>query len=1475
MGKKTTLLLLALFILSTFAKIHAQGQMFSYASEEFNETTISKILAESRKKGTPEWEVEVLKQHLYKRLKNKQQQTSYRENAPISTMAANGPCTNIGFDNGSTSGWTLTSGNINGVTLPCNTCATTAGGIATITTASNSGTTWSAGVDGCSGQNVLAPVAGNVNSVCLNDNTTGGKMQEIQQTFLVSASNNIFTYEYLAVLQDGGHAATDQPYFFSQVSDASGNPIPCTKVLQSASGTIPGWINSTSCLSTSYKGWVTVTLDLTSYMGQNVTIQFLVSDCNQGGHYGYCYIDAQCDQEATTNTVTICPGSTQLCGQAGFATYTWSGPVTGNTQCLNTSTPGSYTLTATGQCPAPTRYYTVTVSPTPTVNFTYSVTPCNNTVPFTDQSTITGATIAGWSWNFGETSSSSNTSTLQNPSHTYAGAGTYNVVLTCTSSVGCTGTYSTTVTISAGPTATFSATTVCPGNPTAFTTTSPGTSYSWNFGEPSSGAANTSTVQNPTHTYAASGSYVATLSVSGTGTCVAVATQTVVVSSAPTLSFTASHPCEGTAMTFTNNTANQPTFSTWVWDFGDGGATGSGATPAAHSYAAAGCYTVVLTGTTTAGCTGTYSTTVYDHPNPGISFTAFEVCLGDSAEFVDSSYVVNPSCLNDNITSWSWNFGDGTGAHVMTTMPDTLKYNYAACGPYNITLIVTTSNTCTNTATLTGDTIYCPPIVTAPLDFTVCPGANTPVQTFNTVCSNGGTPTTIWFQSLGNVNNTGAPASFINPGGVGQQVPSYAAIAQNLSCNLLTDSVFAVAISGFGCVGNAVFYTENVSPTPVLNHMDSIDVCSNGQAVVPPFTVCPAGSTIAWTNNTPSIGLAASGTGNVTSPFTGLNSTPQAVYALITATPSINGCVGPDSTFIIAVSPLPTMTVTNLPPYCPGDAIPSPTINSALGAVFAWTVSNAANIGMAASGTGIPAPYTAPANTSLINQVGIITFTPTLNGCVGTPANDTITIKPTPTMQPMTDQFWCPSQNTNAVTFATNPAPAGAVTTYTWSYTTPLSPLPSTGTTNPFASLPTLNPGQTTLVVAVTVTPTLNGCVGPPSGFNISVYPSPTASFTYTPVCEGQAMSFTDLSTPNSGNITVNQWAWDMNNDGIFNDATTQNPSYSITPAGQDPISLFVSTSSVPSCTAVVTETVTVYPNPVPDFVGDTLSGCPILNVTFSDASTIAAPSAITSYAWNFGTGAIPSSATASSGVSQGPISYNNTSATAIKSYTVSLTVTATGGCTATKTKAGYINVSPTPKADFSWGPTDADIDDPTITFVNQAIGAGPYVPVTYGPYGVHYYLGDIYAYNQNSNNVDNNTSFTHVYDYYQPETYTVTQWVINSLGCKDSIKKEVIIQPNFTFYIPNAFSPNGDGTNEGFKGTGVGIQDGTYNLWVFDRWGNMIFYSDDLEKAWDGHMKGNEDRPVLQEDVYVWKVNFHDFKGKKHDFHGTVTLLK
>ncbi len=209
------------------------------------------------------------------------------------------------------------------------------------------------------------------------------------------------------------------------------------------------------------------------------------------------------------------------------------------------------------------------------------------------------------------------------------------------------------------------------------------------------------------------------------GTCSATTTGNAVVNTFPALNFTANSPCDGFPVNFTNTTTNPAAISTWHWDFGDGD-TSNLQSPvytytAPPGFSASDCYPVVLTATATTGCSGTYSTTVNIHNNPFAYFNAFEACLGVASEFVDSSFIQNPPCLNDNITTWQWSFGDGsTITYNIGTLPDTVKHIYALCGPYNITLTVTTNNNCTNVNTLTGDTVFCIPSVVASSDFSVC-----------------------------------------------------------------------------------------------------------------------------------------------------------------------------------------------------------------------------------------------------------------------------------------------------------------------------------------------------------------------------------------------------------------------------------------------------------------------------------------------------------------------------------------------------------------------------------------------------------------------------------------------------------------------------------------------------------------------------------------------------------------------------------
>ena len=108
-------------------------------------------------------------------------------------------------------------------------------------------------------------------------------------------------------------------------------------------------------------------------------------------------------------------------------------------------------------------------------------------------------------------------------------------------------------------------------------------------------------------------------------------------------------------------------------------------------------------------------------------------------------------------------------------------------------------------------------------------------------------------------------------------------------------------------------------------------------------------------------------------------------------------------------------------------------------------------------------------------------------------------------------------------------------------------------------------------------------------------------------------------------------------------------------------------------------------------------------------------------------------------------------------------------------------------------------------------------------------------------------------------------------MGCKDTIVKNITINPDYTFYAPNCVTPNGDGKNEVFLPIGSGWDDNNFNLWIFDRWGTMIFHTTNPYEGWDGK-RYNE---IVQEDTYIWKVVLKDIFKKEHDYHGQVSVVR
>src|ERR1700757_237942 len=124
-------------------------------------------------------------------------------------------------------------------------------------------------------------------------------------------------------------------------------------------------------------------------------------------------------------------------------------------------------------------------------------------------------------------------------------------------------------------------------------------------------------------------------------------------------------------------------------------------------------------------------------------------------------------------------------------------------------------------------------------------------------------------------------------------------------------------------------------------------------------------------------------------------------------------------------------------------------------------------------------------------------------------------------------------------------------------------------------------------------------------------------------------------------------------------------------------------------------------------------------------------------------------------------------------------------------------------------------------------------------------------------------------YTFGQSGDYIADYSFISTHGCIDSVKYHIHVIDYSTLYIPNSFTPNKDGTNDFFKADGTFIS--SFELNIYDRWGNLIITLDDIDKSWDGKQKGQE-APV---DIYVYKGSAINAQGKAINFNGQINLIR
>ena len=201
--------------------------------------------------------------------------------------------------------------------------------------------------------------------------------------------------------------------------------------------------------------------------------------------------------------------------------------------------------------------------------------------------------------------------------------------------------------------------------------------------------------------------------------------------------------------------------------------------------------------------------------------------------------------------------------------------------------------------------------------------------------------------------------------------------------------------------------------------------------------------------------------------------------------------------------------------------------------------------------------------------------------------------------------------------------------------------------------------------------------------------------------------------------------------------------------------------------------------------------------------------------------------------------------------WTVGITSIGKNGCKETFNYPNMLTIYPKPKADFGWNANTLNtVSDNMATFfpINQAETST--------------WFWELNSFITSS---DKNPTIT----YDNRGNYPVTFMVTTNHGCMDTITKIVKVDDEFLVYIPNAFSPNGDGINDVFHVKGLGI--GKFEMTIFDRWGQIIFRTNDIQKSWDGTFKGEP----CNSSVYVFSVNFKDLDGRVYQKMGHVSLIK